>query len=346
MIDAMLAELRCQAKRHPESIALETVFIGGGTPTQLNPNQMGRLVDGIRGILPIAPEAEWTMEANPEDVDRSIASQYAQIGINRISFGVQSFDSKKLQVLERGHSSTMAADAVWAVADSIENISLDLIFAAPGEGFDQWQSDLDTALGLPIKHLSTYALTIEKGTSFWNRHHRGDLDRPDEDLEYRMYQASRSITGERGFGQYEISSFAAPGYRCRHNIGYWRGQPWYAVGPSAARFVDGVRSVNHASVTTYLKRIEAGRTGGDDAEKISRIEYAAERFAFGIRMLDGVDVGEIAADSGIDVARWFAEPIDRCIENRTVVRDGQQLRLTNRGILYGDAVAREFLGEY
>ena len=344
MVDAMLDELRAQSISHPPSSPLDTVFIGGGTPTQLSLDQMQRLVTGIRRLVPLSTDAEWTTEANPEDVDASIAAEYAAMGINRISFGVQSFEDGKLKRLERGHTAGEAVAAIEAVAGSIPNVSVDLIFAAPDETLDQWRSDLRIAGELPIKHLSTYALTIEKGTAFWNRHRLGNLDRPDDDLECEMYELARSMMHDRGFRQYEISSFAADSFRCRHNRGYWRGQPWYAVGPSAARFVAGARRINHASVTNYLKRIEAGDDGVAETEPVSRRDYAAERFAFGIRMIDGIDMAEIASDSSVDVEQVFAEAIQQCLQNNTVVRDGQTLRLTDRGVLYADGVAREFLG--
>ena len=343
IVDAMLAELRQQVDEHPPRRPVETIFVGGGTPTQLGAEDWQRLAVGLGGLFVIDDATEWTTEANPEDFDRAMAVNLAKVGVNRISFGVQSFQDRKLSTLQRGHTGREAIAAINRAAERFDNLSVDLIFGAPGETLADWHGDLRTALSLPISHLSTYSLTIEKGTTFWNRDRRGELPRCDEDLDLAMYQAARSMASDHGMRQYEVSSFAVEGSRCRHNLAYWHGRDWYAAGPSATRFLGGVRSTAHRSVTTYLKRIELGQSAVTDREPIDSLEYAAERMAFGLRMIDGVNLADVSRQTGIDLSRQFAVAIQRCRRSGWIRGDGDHLRLTERGILFADSVANEFL---
>lgn len=323
---------------------IDTVFIGGGTPTHLSNDQLQQLLDCIRARFDLADAVEWTVEANPEDIDDRVLAILQQAGVNRISLGVQSFDDQKLAAFERGHTGDEAATIIQQVASQIPNLSIDLIFGCPGESRRVWQSDLETALALPISHLSTYSLTFEKGTSFWNRRRRGQLTPVTESLEVEMYNLIRRMTAAAGMHHYEISSFARPGMRCRHNIVYWQGRGWFAAGPGAARFVGGRREVNHRSTTTWLKRIESGVSPTAETEVISPEEHARERAAFGIRMIDGIDLSAISADTGIDLQSLLGKEIARLIECGWVTAAGSHIQLTEQGALFADAVARDLLG--
>ncbi|MEM9646078.1 MAG: radical SAM family heme chaperone HemW, partial [Planctomycetota bacterium] len=241
-----------------ERPTLDTLFVGGGTPTHLDERQTIRLLEIIHARFELEDGAELTVEANPEDIRLDGLKTLRSYGVNRISLGVQSFHKAKIDSLERSHDGGSASLAIERCAEVIGNTSIDLIFGAPGEDLMIWKSDLDAAFRLPICHLSTYALTIEKGTRFFARRQHGKLARPTEDLDLAMYEAASSASKLAGMTHYEISSFAKRGARCRHNLAYWKGEGWYAAGPGAARFVYGVREVNHRSPTTYLKRIEAG----------------------------------------------------------------------------------------
>ena len=172
---------------------VETMFVGGGTPTQLSPRQLETLLAGLQRRFELAADYEWTVEANPEDIDDQMLDVLIDHGVNRISLGVQSFDQEKLRTLERSHTGSLARDVIQRVAQRIKNVSIDLIFAAPHESLETWQCDVATALALPITHLSSYALTFEKGTMFWNRQRRGELPTTDESLEVEMYGHIRSV---------------------------------------------------------------------------------------------------------------------------------------------------------
>jgi oxygen-independent coproporphyrinogen-3 oxidase len=335
-IDCELAPLDCPS--------IDTVFIGGGTPTHLSNDQLQRLLDLIRARFDLVDSVEWTVEANPEDIDDRVLAILRNAGVNRLSLGVQSFDDQKLNRFERGHSGDEAVAVIEQVAAQIPNLSIDLIFGCPGESLRVWQSDLDTALALPISHLSTYSLTFEKGTSFWNRRRRGQLTPVTESLEVEMFNLTRQKIVSQGMPQYEISSFARPGMRCRHNIVYWEGRGWFAAGPGAARFVGGRREVNHRSTTTYLKRIESGICPTAERDVISPEEHARERAAFGIRMIDGIDLSAISADTGVDLKACIGAEIERFIQSGWLTESAGRVQLTEQGVLFADAVARDLLG--
>lgn len=324
---------------------VRTVFLGGGTPTHLSEPQLERLLTIVRDRFDLDREVEWSIEANPEDVTPSKLNLLVDHGVNRISLGIQSFDAGKLRQLERGHTASEAIETINLVASRIANVSIDLIFAAPGESLALWRQDLETALGLPICHLSTYALTFEKGTSFWSRRNRGALRSIDESEEVEMYQLARRLTSQRKMGHYEISNFALPGFQCVHNLAYWEGVGWYAAGPGAARFVDGVREVNHRSTSTYLRRIESGQSPVAESEPISLEQYARERAAFGIRMLAGIDINALSDAVGFDVAAICRDAIDLSIAQGLVLQDHHgHLRLSEQGVLFADTVASRLLG--
>ena len=342
LIDRYLAAIDRELKSL-DCPQVDTVYIGGGTPTHLDRPYLERLLQIVHRRFALASKIEWSVEANPEDITSEKLSVLKDFGVNRLSLGVQSFDNRKLKVLERGHTGRAAQRIVCEVTDSIPNVSVDLIFAVPGETTAVWQSDLDTALSLPIQHLSTYTLTYERGTSFWSRRRRGDLQPQSETIEVEMYQAARAATSQAGLMQYEISSFARTDRRSRHNMVYWQGSPWFGAGPGAARFIDGLRETNHRSTTTYLKRIESGIQPTAETESISPTTHVRERLAFGIRMIEGVNVRVIARETGIDPYDLCAQAMTENEQDRFIQRHDERIRLTERGILYADLVASRFL---
>jgi len=347
MVDALLQELR-QIDVSWEQ-PLETIFLGGGTPTQLSPAGQRRLVEAIRNHFSIHAEAEISVEANPEDIDADQLGLLADLGINRISMGVQSFDEQKLRQLERSHSGDQAVAAIEASAATIGNVSIDLIFGAPGETVATWEHDLKQAVQTPIRHLSAYALTFEKGTAFWNRRRRGDFSgdsrTADEETELQMDRAAETHLPAAGLQRYEISNFARADARCRHNMAYWAGDGWYAIGPGAARFVGGRRQVNHRSPTTYLQRIERRGDATAESESISLDQYAREKAAFGIRQIAGIDLAAVAGSSGIDLASRLAETWSQLEQSGLIRRVADHVQLTEQGLLFADTVASRILSD-
>jgi oxygen-independent coproporphyrinogen-3 oxidase len=257
--------------------------------------------------------------------------------------GVQSFDPAKLKLLERDHTPDMARRAVELAARALESVSLDLIFAAPGETAAGWQRDLNAALALRPQHISTYGLTFERGTTFWSRLGRGDIARVDEEQERELYAQAIDTLSDAGFEHYEVSNFARPGHRCRHNETYWAGEGYFAAGPGAARYVDGRREMNHRSVTTWLKRVLAGESPVADSETLNAEDRAREMLVFGLRRLEGVERSAFTARTGYAIDSLVGESLAKVVGAGLLADNGAQVRLTREGLFVSDAIWPHFL---
>jgi len=344
LLDAIAVELSFLKK--PQEV--DTLYFGGGTPTLLSPQQLRRLGEMVLQWHPLAQSCgkrgyEWTVEANPGDLDRERVDTLAQLGVNRISLGAQSFRDAKLKILERDHSAAQIEQAVHLARQAGMAVSLDLIFATPDENLEQWSEDLEQAIALEPEHISAYGLTYEKGTAYWSRRLHGELVQLPEELEREMYLLAIDRLTSAGYEHYEISNFARPGQRSRHNESCWKGEGYFAVGPGAARYVDGVRETNHRSTTTYLKYIQRGDSPVAEREKLGRDQLAHERLIFGLRRLEGIDRKEFAARSGFDVDALAGKAISRLVELGMLSDDGQCVRLTREGLFVSDAIWPELL---
>lgn len=286
---------------------IDTLFLGGGTPSHLSRNDLERLMAIIRTRFSWNENAELTAECNPNDLDSSTAAAFADCGINRVSLGVQSLDADKLKSLERDHTLEDVHRAVEHARSFASSVSVDLIFAAPDESLEEWQRDLESALELQTDHVSAYELTYEKGTQFWNRLNAKTITEADEDTRADMYTHTIERLNAAGLGQYEISSFAKAGHRCRHNEVYWNGEPYFAFGPGAARFVDGVREMNHLSTMQYFKQVEAGDRPVDFREQLTPEAAARERLSIALRHVDGVECDSFQNQTGFTVAELLGE---------------------------------------
>ncbi|MEQ8838138.1 MAG: radical SAM family heme chaperone HemW, partial [Lacipirellulaceae bacterium] len=232
-------ELELQQLDQPREV--DTLYFGGGTPTHLSPPEIQRLCELAKQWHPLGNGYEWTVEANPGDLDAERIGVLSSVGVNRVSLGVQSLDDGKLTRLERDHSADDVARVIELLGDVGIAVSLDLIFAAPEETLADWQADVEAALEFHPQHLSVYGLTYEQGTTFWNRKLKGELSEVDEELQREMYLWAIDRLAEVGIEQYEVSNFARPGHRSRHNQVYWAAKEYYAAGPGAARYLAGVR---------------------------------------------------------------------------------------------------------
>jgi oxygen-independent coproporphyrinogen-3 oxidase len=322
---------------------LDTLFVGGGTPTHLDRPSLGRLFEILRRTFTLAEGYEFSVEANPIDITTDLVGQLADEGVRRLSLGVQSFDPAKLKLLERDHTPDMARRAVELAARALESVSLDLIFAAPGETAAGWQRDLNAALALRPQHISTYGLTFERGTTFWSRLGRGDIARVDEEQERELYAQAIDTLSDAGFEHYEVSNFARPGHRCRHNETYWAGEGYFAAGPGAARYVDGRREMNHRSVTTWLKRVLAGESPVADSETLNAEDRAREMLVFGLRRLEGVERSAFTARTGYAIDSLVGESLAKVVGAGLLADNGAQVRLTREGLFVSDAIWPHFL---
>ncbi|NLF69238.1 MAG: radical SAM family heme chaperone HemW [Candidatus Anammoximicrobium sp.] len=322
---------------------VDTLFFGGGTPTQLAPAALDRLCRLAREWFPPAAGCEFSVEANPADLDGDRLDVLQAAGVSRVSLGGQSFDGRKLRVLQRDHDGSQLQRAILRCRPRFASLALDLIFGVPGESLNGWAADLRTAVAARVDHVSAYGLTYEKGSLFWSRRRDGRLQPVDEELERAMYETAIDELTAAGLEHYEVSNFARPGHRCRHNEAYWRGAGYFGVGPGAARYVDGWREMNHRSTTTYLKRVLAGQSPVAERERLAPPDAARERLVFGLRMLEGVVRVEFAAATGFEIDELVGSALRRFVALGLLEDTGDRVRLTRAGLLVSDALWGEFL---
>jgi oxygen-independent coproporphyrinogen-3 oxidase len=251
---------------------------------------------------------------------------------------VQSFRREKLRQLERDHEPADVIHAFELARRQFSSVALDLIFAAPDESLSQWQDDLEMAIGLEPDHISTYGLTYDKGSAFWGRRHEGSLQAVDEETERAMYQWAIDRLVAAGFEHYEVSNFARPGHHSRHNQVYWTGASYFAAGPGAARYVGGVREVNHRSTTTYLHRVLAGQSPVAEREQLDSFDRARELLVFGLRRLEGWDAGRFREQTGIGLTELLGPLLHELTQQGLLSWDGDRLKLTREGLMVSDAI--------
>ncbi|WP_417392837.1 radical SAM family heme chaperone HemW [Gimesia sp.] len=343
LIEAYLEAMAEQTSQLGEGIELSTLFLGGGTPTHLSIDQLTRLFEIIFSHFQLADDYEFSIEANPLNLTPEKIDFLKQSGVNRVSLGVQSFDSDILTFLERDHKPDEIFEIVTSLQSRISNTSLDLIFAVPGQSLDGWKQTLRDAVQLNIPHISTYGLTIEKGTSFWSREQACLFHLPQDELAGDMYEFALEFLDEAGLQHYEISNFARPGYECRHNEVYWTGYPYYGFGPGAASYLDGVRRQNHRSVITWLKRVQAGDSPIVDQEELAPEARAREAIIFGLRRRAGINRREFQDRYGFDLHQLAETAISTNVEAGLLEETDTHLKLTKAGCLLADSVVVDFL---
>jgi oxygen-independent coproporphyrinogen-3 oxidase len=323
---------------------VETIFVGGGTPTRLDARQLSRLTGIIKKWLIPTAGGEWTVEANPGTLDPEKADVLAEAGVNRVSLGAQSFQTELLRVLERQHGRTEVEQAVEIVRPRFPRWSLDLIFGIPGSTLADWSADLETALGFEPAHLSCYGLVFEKGTALWN-HRQSGLIRPlDEEIERRMYEATIERLEAAGLPMYEISNFARPGHESRHNLAYWANDAYFGFGVGAARYLRGVRSVNTRDLAAYLRRIESGQSATGPCETLGDEARARETAILMLRRTRiGIDRDDFLRRTGFELDALAGPVIDRFTKDGYLEDDGRRLRLGREGLFVADRVLCELL---
>jgi oxygen-independent coproporphyrinogen-3 oxidase len=323
---------------------VDTIFVGGGTPTRLDAGQLRRLTEIIRRWLILAPGGEWTVEANPGTLDAEKADVLAEAGVDRVSLGAQSFRTESLKVLERHHGRPEVEQAVALVGPRFPRWSLDLIFGVPGSGVEDWRNDLEVALGFGPEHLSCYGLVFEKGTALWKQEQAGEVRPVDEEVERAMYEATIERLSDAGLGMYEISNFARPGHESRHNLVYWANEAYFGFGVGAARYVRGVRSVNTRDISGYLRRIEAGEPATGPIEELHPQERARETAMLMLRRTAiGLDREDFRRRTGFEIDRLAGPAIERFRAQGYLEDDGRRLRLSREGIYVADRVLCAFL---
>jgi oxygen-independent coproporphyrinogen-3 oxidase len=332
-IDAALRELR-RARAEIGARPASSVFIGGGTPTLLGDDGLLRLLAAVADGFGLLADAEVTTEANPESVTPAMLRALRRGGFTRVSVGMQSAMPHVLRTLDRVHTPGRAvAAAVEAREAGFEHVSLDLIYGTPGERDEDWEHSLDAALSAEPDHVSAYALTVERGTALAAAIRRGALHAPDDGVQARRYARADERLQAAGFEWYELSSWASStAARCRHNIGYWRSDDWWGIGPGAHSHVGGVRWWNVRRPAEYAERLRSGASPLAGREVLTREQRALEAVMLNLRMREGIELSRLSEAGRRAAAR-------EAVRRRLVIADGR-IRLTRDGRLFADAVAR------
>ena len=345
LIERYFQALGRELARVPEPLCLDTLFVGGGTPSHLGVAGLRRLAAVLQDKLILVAGAEATLEANPSDVTPELVEVLREGGFSRLSLGAQSLAPATLAALDRDHTPDDVRRAVEAGLQAGLTVSVDLMIAAPGQSLAAVEQDLEDVLALGVQHVSVYCLTWEKGTRFASLLRQGLLQEAEEDLEREMYEVAIERLEGGGLEQYEVSNFARPGHRCRHNETYWDCRPWEGFGPGAARFDGRTRITNHRSPVTWMPRSLSGADPSGDCDQMTPEEAARERIVVGLRRRDGLVRGEFAAASGFSLDALAGGAILSWVEQGLASDDGQRVRLTRRGLLVSDGLWAEVLAK-
>jgi len=322
---------------------IQTLFVGGGTPTHLGASQLERLLSALLRWLPLTANCEISIEANPDSLDRDKVHVLADHGVTRVSLGAQSFSPKVLRVLDRQHRPEETLRAFERVRSRISQVSIDLIFGAPGQTLAEWREDLAQILALEPDHISTYGLTYEKGTPLWKQRERGDVRPLDEDLELAMYETAIDVLAGAGFEHYEISNFARPGRRCRHNETYWANEAYFGFGMGAARYVMRRRELNTRDLKTYIRRALSGEAATFQAVELEPLERARETMAVQLRRCEGIDRGAFRVQTDYVLDEIAGEKVQMLVGQGLLADVGNGVHLTRRGKCLADTVIERLL---
>jgi len=341
-------EMTLAADRATTRPGLDSLYFGGGTPSLLDPRQIAELIRRADDLFGLSEGAEVTLEANPGTVDLQRLDGFRQAGINRLSLGFQSFDDRMLGALGRIHTAQQAREAFAAARRAdFDNIGIDLIHALPGQTAAMWRTELRQALQLAPEHLSIYGLTIEEGTPFATQYDEDSPQLPDEDLAAEMFEVADEVLGAHGYEHYEIANYARPGFRSRHNSGYWNRDGYLGLGAGAHSFLRGTgygtRFSNAADLEEYGAELLAGRLPRRDSLSLDRPDAMAEFLFLGLRMADGVLFTTFEQEFGAGIREVFGQVIAPLIEQGLLTDDGPGLRLTRRGMLLSNQVFQLFL---
>lgn len=324
---------------------LRTLYIGGGTPTALSAPQLEVLLDGLTKNLDLSVLEELTIEANPGDLDEDKIAVLKQSPVNRVSLGVQTFDDKMLKKIGRSHLEKDIYENIDRLKlAGFDNISIDLIYALPGQTMEQVKDNVAKAISLDIPHMSLYSLILENHTVFMNRMRRGKLPLPKEELEAEMFEYIIAELERAGFEHYEISNFSKPSFESRHNLMYWDNAEYYGIGAGASGYVNGVRYKNHGPIRHYLGAVEAGNARITE-EHLTQKEQMEEEMFLGLRKKSGVSMARFEEKFGRSFDELYGKIIRELVQQGLMQIDGDRVRMTKRGLFLGDTVAERFILE-
>ncbi|HEL0423213.1 radical SAM family heme chaperone HemW [Streptococcus equi] len=341
-VDAYLEALIKEFESYQIS-SLKTLYIGGGTPTAITAKQLDYLLSHLQQHLQLDQLEEFTIEANPGDLTEDKIAVLRQSAVNRISLGVQTFNDKQLKQIGRSHTEAQIYTTIASLKEAgFQNMSIDLIYALPGQTIQQVKENVAKALSLDIPHLSLYSLILEHHTVFMNKMRRGKLQLPTEDLEAEMFEYIISEMEASGFEHYEISNFTKPGFESRHNLMYWNNDEYFGCGAGASGYLDGIRYRNRVPIQHYLKAVADGNARLSE-EVLTKEEMMEEELFLGLRKKSGVSVSRFQEKFGLSFESRYG-PVVRELQNQgLLVEDKDFIRMTKKGLFLGDSVAEKFI---
>lgn len=324
---------------------LRTLYIGGGTPTSITAEQLEYLLTNLTKHLDLSVLEEFTIEANPGDLTEDKIEVLKNSAVNRVSLGVQTFNDKHLKQIGRSHNEAQIYSTIENLKKAgFHNISIDLIYALPGQTMEDVKENVAKAIALDIPHLSLYSLILEHHTVFMNKMRRGKLQLPQEDLEAEMFEYIISELEKNGFEHYEISNFTKPGFESRHNLMYWDNAEYYGVGAGASGYLNGVRYRNRGPIQHYLKAISEGNARLSE-ETLTKEEMMEEELFLGLRKKSGVSIARFEEKFGVSFEERYGQIVRELCNQGLLVPDDNVVRMTKKGLFLGDTVAERFILE-
>lgn len=341
-VDMLLSEADLWG-RDRERAAPSTVFFGGGTPSLLPRDAMRRLIEGLQSRFDLSRVNEWTIEINPATADLEYLRMLRALGVNRLSFGAQSFDRAELALLERHHDpDDVEKSLAMARTAGFERLNVDLIYAIPGQTLDSWRHNLRCATELPVDHVSCYGLTYEPNTPIAVRKRLGQFTPATDELELEMFRTAREMLSAAGIEWYEISNYARPGQECRHNLVYWQGGNYVGLGPSAASHVEGHRFKNLPHLGEWEDAVPRRDLPVIEHEVLTPRQRASERIMLELRLRQGVRFGDLSRYDAFDAPRIYADVLQRLVSLKLIECSAERFWLTDAGLNVADAIAGEF----
>ncbi|SUN46839.1 coproporphyrinogen III oxidase [Streptococcus equi subsp. equi] len=341
-VDAYLEALIKEFESYQIS-SLKTLYIGGGTPTAITAKQLDYLLSHLQQHLQLDQLEEFTIEANPGDLTEDKIAVLRQSAVNRISLGVQTFNDKQLKQIGRSHTEAQIYATIASLKEAgFQNISIDLIYALPGQTIQQVKENVAKALSLDIPHLSLYSLILEHHTVFMNKMRRGKLHLPTEDLEAEMFEYIISEMESSGFEHYEISNFTKPGFESRHNLMYWNNDEYFGCGAGASGYLNGIRYRNRIPIQHYLKAVADGNARLSE-EVLTKEEMMEEELFLGLRKKSGVSVSRFQEKFGLSFESRYGSVVRELQAQGLLVKDKDFVRMTKKGLFLGDSVAEKFI---
>lgn len=342
-IEALIKEIKLTQLKYPTQRA-ETIYIGGGTPTTLTAKQLDRLLAGVREELPFVAGDEFTVEANPVDLTAEKLAVMKNYDVNRLSMGVQSFDDRLLKKIGRKHSVQDVYDTMKVVEKAgMTNVSIDLIYALPGQTFENFEDTLDKAIALDLPHYSMYSLILENKTMFNNWARQGRLNLPTEDEEGDMFELATRKMAAAGRPKYEVSNFALPGHESQHNLVYWNNDHYYGIGAGASGYIGDEHYRNHGPIQHYLEPLRNDQLPIIETEQLTQKQKMEEEMFLGLRKIQGISRDHFADRYGQTLESVYETEINGLVEEGLLQENKGFISLTDKGMILGNTVFERFI---